>query len=102
MLFCSSVASDGSVIFGADDEKADPRGCNLFAICWKAATPTAAKSAEPKAIIRIWRPESLYMICFFSFSQKTALKRRWLRCGPRSLRLRNLHLQNAPRAFQVP
>ena len=49
----------GDVIIGADG--ADPNGSRRLDNCWKPATATAAHSAEPRAITKIWRPESLYM-----------------------------------------
>src|SRR6185369_6740153 len=62
MLFCSSVATAGSVIpAGAASESAACEGCRRFENRSKTATAPAAHKPEMMAINKIWRAESLYI-----------------------------------------
>jgi hypothetical protein len=63
MLFCSSVASEGSVMFaGVATEEAELNGCQWPDNCWIPKTVTADITAAANAIIKIWRAVSLYII----------------------------------------
>src|SRR5437588_4972704 len=96
MLFCSSVAIDGSVMFdGAEVENAELRGCRRPHSCCTAMTLPTANSAEARAITSIWRPGILYIKLSFSFEMLNFLESPCFICISLSLRLRNRQLQNA-------
>src|SRR3954468_8598608 len=62
MLFCSSVATAGSVIpAGGVSVNAACDDCNRFEIRSTTATAPAANRPEMMAINKIWRAESLYI-----------------------------------------
>src|SRR5262245_26363134 len=97
MLFCSSVARDGSVMLaGGVTVSAEVKGSMRPDNCWNPTTVAAAKTAEANAINKICRAEILYI------SQNSSIPGRVLRCHHASLRLCNAHLQNVSAILQVP
>src|SRR5215210_3365473 len=71
MLFCSSVATEGSVMPAMLAVAAESSGLKAAVGCCrrapqrsKQATPAAANTAESSATASIWRAEMLYMALF--------------------------------------
>src|SRR5438105_11876780 len=99
MLFCSSVATEGSVMPAMLAVRTLSSLLKAAVGCWrrlpqrsKQATPAAAKSADRSATARIWRAEIRYMAFLSDDFIRFSKRLRQLRCRAARVSLRGAAL----------